>query len=247
MSSLGVAPRDAARLEVPALELVERADARRVRAHDVVLADVEVGHAVGVGVRREQQVVVGLARVGALGALLDLDEPGVDRARRVGDRALGEQRRAACARPRCNWCVRKSCTWSPEPRNVVRSSFSAPGADEHRRRCATGCSARPMPMTAWRRRASRPRRPRRARDVPRAGVEALVGDQLQVRRRRPASYSLTGTTRASAPAVEVLDDRRAGAASELDAACAGRTRSRPPTWQHDDRGVEANPGRRRAA
>ena len=52
-----------------------------MRAHDVVLAYVEVGHAVGVRVWREQEVVVRLARVGALGALFDLDQSGVDRSR----------------------------------------------------------------------------------------------------------------------------------------------------------------------
>ena len=80
-SRCGVVTAHPTRLEVPTLQFVEGSDARGVRAHDVVLANVEIRHAVGVRRGRQQQVVVGLTGVGALGALFDLDEPGVDRAR----------------------------------------------------------------------------------------------------------------------------------------------------------------------
>jgi hypothetical protein len=70
--------------------------------------------------------VIGLASVGAFGTLFDFNEAGVDGPRIVGDRALGEQRRMICAGDVQSGACESRAPGLPEPRNVVRSSFSEP-------------------------------------------------------------------------------------------------------------------------
>src|SRR5207244_6660386 len=60
--------REAAGPEIVQLVLVDRAHRGAVRAFHIVRVDLELGLAVGAGLGREQEVVVGLLRVGPLGA-----------------------------------------------------------------------------------------------------------------------------------------------------------------------------------
>ncbi len=64
--------------------VVETADRRTVRATNVIGKDLELGVGVGHRVIGENQIAVGLSRVGLLGVLFDYDSAGKDRPRRSG-------------------------------------------------------------------------------------------------------------------------------------------------------------------
>ena len=78
---LGDGERDAAGAQVEKLGGVDLAGRRAVRALHVVGFDLEAREGVGLRVRREQEVAVGLVGVGALGVGGDLDQPREDGAR----------------------------------------------------------------------------------------------------------------------------------------------------------------------
>ena len=88
--------------------------------------------------------------------------------------------------------------------------------------------------------------------MPRAQVEALVGDQAQCRVVADAVLAQGHHQRVGA-ALEVLDDRGAGARSRARRPCAGRPTSAPTTWRDDqgpldvDAGVDAHDRRRGAS
>ena len=95
--AFGFGRRDAARLEVVELVVVDRSDGRCVRAAHVVGFDLEVRDRLGTRTLRQHEVAVGLRRVRLLRGAPQVHETGVHRAGGVFDRALEQQ---VAARPR---------------------------------------------------------------------------------------------------------------------------------------------------
>src|SRR5687768_15370528 len=89
--ALRLLARNAARHQVEELLLVDLTDRRAVRALHVVRFDLEVRQRVGARIARQEQVPVGLVRVGVLRARMHADDAAEDRARRAVEGALVEQ------------------------------------------------------------------------------------------------------------------------------------------------------------
>ena len=151
--------RDAARLEVVELLVVDRSDGRRVRAADVVRLDLEVRDRLRARAFGEHEVAVRLRRVRLLRGRAQAHEARVHRAGRVLDRALEQAGRCAC------WARRGPAACGS--RASARRRRSRPRAGRSRapwpveQRLAA--QARVVAAERDRRRAQASRRARRAR------------------------------------------------------------------------------------